>query len=196
MTAVQSLCEQALVLGHGRLVDSGPVANMAVSYLMDARRPNEERQWTDPQSAPGNDIIRIRRVSVLPDDESTDGLLTMQTPLRVETEFWVIQGGAQTHLTYHLLNDQGITVLTSGCGAAVREPGFYRAICKLPAKLLNSGGYSLKLLIIHNENQVAFENDGITSFEVQDTAERNHACMGREPGVVQIPLPWTVTQEP
>jgi len=195
MTAVQSLCGQALVLGHGRLVESGPVGNMVMRYLKEAQGPSEERQWSDPQTAPGNDIIRIKRVRVLPDDESTDGLLTMQTPLRIETEYWVIQSGARTHLTYHLLNDQGITVLTSGCGSSVRAPGIYRAICILPANLLNSGGYSLKLLIVENENKVTFENDGITSFEVQDTAERNHACMGREPGVVQPPLQWTISHD-
>jgi hypothetical protein len=41
-----------------------------------------------------------------------------------------------------------------------------------------------------NENQVAYENDGIASFTVVDAAARNHACLGREPGVVQPVLTW------
>jgi lipopolysaccharide transport system ATP-binding protein len=190
MTAVQSLCEHALLLAHGQLIKSGPVGEMVVSYLKAAQTPIDSQHWTDPVSAPGNNLIRIKQIRVLPDDNSSDGWLTMQTPLQIETEFWVVQDGARTHITYHLINDQGITVLTSGCKAETRMRGLSKAICKLPANLLNSGGYFLKLLIVENENQVIYENDQIAAFEVLDITERNHACMGREPGVVQPPLKW------
>jgi lipopolysaccharide transport system ATP-binding protein len=191
MTAVQSLCRHALMMNQGKLDASGSVALVVARYLREAQSSVTERHWTQPLSAPGNDLIRIKRVRVLPDDNSDGRLLTMQTPLRIETEYWVIKAGVMTHLTYHLLNDQGVIVLTSGCGAAVREPGVYRAVCQLPANLLNSGGYFLKLLIVKNENIVTCRIDDIASFNVEDTAERSHACMGREPGVVQPLLTWT-----
>lgn len=191
MTAVQTLCRRAMLLVQGSLVTDEPAASVITHYLREARGPAEERSWTDPKTAPGNGIIRIKRVRVLADDSSMNGLLTMQTPLRIETEYWVIKAGALAHITYHLLNDQGITVLTSGCGATVREPGAYHAICKLPANLLNSGGYFLKLLLVENENEVTYENDGIAFFNVHDTAERKTAWMGREPGVVQPHLEWS-----
>jgi lipopolysaccharide transport system ATP-binding protein len=191
MTAVQSLCRRALMMNKGKLVADGPVALVVPRYLRDSQGRMKDGHWTQPLSAPGNDLIRIKRVRVLPDDNSSGPLLTMQTPLRIETEYWVMKAGVITHLTYHLLNDQGIIVLTSGCRAAVREPGVYRAVCQLPANLLNSGGYFLKLLIVRNENTVTYENDDIASFNVEDTTERPQACMGREPGVVQPPLTWT-----
>jgi lipopolysaccharide transport system ATP-binding protein len=194
MTAVQSLCRHALMLERGNLLTDGPVTTVVARYLQEAQGPTEEKHWKDPTSAPGNDLIRIKRVRVLPDDDSEDGLLTMQTPLRIEAEYWVIKPNTLTHITYHLLNDQGITVLTSGCRAAMREPGIYRSACQVPANLLNSGGYFLKLLIVENENQVTYENDSIASFNVLDTAERDYACMGREPGVVQPPLRWNTEE--
>jgi lipopolysaccharide transport system ATP-binding protein len=191
MTAVQSLCRRALMMNKGKLVADGPVALVVPRYLRESQVRMEEEHWTQPLSAPGNDLIRIKRVRVLPDDNSSGPLLTMQTPLRIETEYWVMKAGVITHLTYHLLNDQGVTVLTSGCRAEVREPGVYRAVCQLPANLLNSGGYFLKLFIVRNENTVTYENDDIASFDVEDTAERGGAYMGREPGVVQPLLAWT-----
>jgi lipopolysaccharide transport system ATP-binding protein len=190
MTAVQSLCRRALMIAKGNLVADGLVAPVVARYLQDAQGPTEERHWTDPTAAPGNDIIRIKRVRVLPDDNSADGVLTMQTPLRIETEYWVVKGGATTHLTYHLLNDQGVIVLTSGCRPVVREPGVYKGVFQLPANLLNSGGYYLKLLIVENENRVTYENDTAASFTVDDTTERETAWTGREPGAVQPLLPW------
>ena len=45
----------------------------------------------------------------------------------------------------------------------------------MPANLLNSGGYFLKLLIVRNENIVTYENDDIAYFNVEDTAERSQA---------------------
>ena len=190
MTAVQSLCTRALKLNNGELEVDGQVGLVVERYLREGHIDLAEALWTEPTSAPGDDLIRIKRVRVLPDDNSDRMLLTMQTPLRIETEYWVIKAGVVTHLTYHLLNHEGITVLTSGCRPAVREPGLYRAVCQLPANLLNSGGYFFKLLIVKNENVVTYENSGIASFNIEDTAERNSACLGREPGVVQIPLSW------
>ena len=95
-----------------------------------------------------------------------------------------------THLTYHLLNAQGIIVLTSGCPPAVREPGAYKAVCHLPANLLNSGAYHLKLIIVQNHNQPTYSYDGIASFALLDLVERKTAYMGRELGIVQPLLHW------
>ena len=129
----------------------------------------------------------------MPGGGSAGDLLTMQTPVDIETEYQILKTGAATHITYHLINEQGIVVLTSGCPSEVREPGVYRAVCTIPGRLINSGGYSLKLFVVENENQVAFELEGIAVFSVVDNAARDHACAGSEPGVVQPVLHWTTT---
>jgi len=192
MTAVRSFCQRGLMLVAGALASDGPAASVIARYVQEAQDVRAGQEWSDPQNAPGDDVIRIKRVQVLADDEASDGLLTMDTPLRVETEFWAVQKEVTTHLTYHLINEQGVTVLTTGCPPSVREPGVYKASWWLPAQLLNSGGYSLKLLVVRNENQVTYEKDEIASFSLADASSREHACMGREPGVVQPPLPWVV----
>ena len=188
MTAVQTLCRRALMLSAGELIADDSVAPVVVRYLREAQGSSEAKHWTDPQTAPGNELIRIKRVCIMSDGNSD--LLTMQTALRIETEYWVVKDGAATHLTYHLINDQGITVLTTGCVSQTRKPGRYKAIFQIPGNLLNSGGYFLKLLIVLNGNRVAYEHDGIASFNVIDMAARNQAYLGREPGVVQPALPW------
>jgi lipopolysaccharide transport system ATP-binding protein len=192
MTAVQSFCQRALMLARGELVADGAVALTVARYMQEMRDPHAEQEWPDPQAAPGDDLIRIKRVRVSADGASLDSPLTMQTPLHIETEFWVIKAGVTTHLTYLLINEQGIVVLTTGCQPAVRPLGVYRAGWRLPANLLNSGVYYLKLLVVWNENRVTYEKEGIASFTVADVAGREHAYMFREPGVVQPPLPWTV----
>jgi hypothetical protein len=55
---------------------------------------------------------------------------------------------------------------------------------------LNSGGYFLKLFIVQNENTPIYQKEDIASFNVKDTAQRETAYMGREPGIVQPILEW------
>jgi len=190
MVAVQTLCRRAILLSQGEIINDGPVAGVVADYLKESQGTEIQRQWSEPETGPGNDVIRIKRIEVLPENGDAGGVLSMQSPLRIETDYWVIKGGTRSHITYHLSNDQGITVLTTGSDAATREPGLYRAVCKVPANLLNSGGYFLKLLVVENENKATYEKESIAAFEVQDTAERTTAWVGREPGVVQVTLPW------
>ena len=53
-------------------------------------------------------------VVVEPFGGASSGLIRMATPIRVETQFWILKGDRQLHITYHLINDHGITVLTTG----------------------------------------------------------------------------------
>src|ERR1035437_2271471 len=91
MVAVQSLCRRALLLGEGRLVDEGPVASVVSGYLRLAHGREESPEWDSPEKAPGTEVLRVKRVQVLPNTADAAGLLTMQTPVRVETDFWVLK---------------------------------------------------------------------------------------------------------
>ena len=196
MIAIQSLCRRAVWLGGGRLIADDDSGQIVARYLRESQGPQEQASWTDRSRAPGDDLIRIKRVCVSPEDRSPDGLITMQSPVRVETDYWVLKGGVQTHLTYHLVNDQGVVVLTSGCHAAVREPGVYKAVFTIPGHLLNSGGYALKLLVLKNGTTLLYSNDRMAGFAVADVSERTGAWMGREPSVIQVPLAWTTESLP
>jgi lipopolysaccharide transport system ATP-binding protein len=193
MVAVQSLCRRALMLQNGRLATDGPTASVVSAYLREAYRREATSVWSTPEEAPGTDSVRIRQVQITPLKESADGLIGMDSPIRIDTDFWVLKPGLQLHLTYHLVSDEGVIVLTTGSQPARRAAGLHRASFTLPGNLLNSGGYSLKFLLVQNENRLVHQHDALASFIVVDTAERQMAYMGREPGAVQPPLTWVET---
>jgi homopolymeric O-antigen transport system ATP-binding protein len=191
MVAVQSLCEQAVLLERGHMKSAGPAASVIKSYLSESMEANQATTWDDPESAPGNSIMRIRRISVTDGNDPGSTSLSMKTEIRIETEYTVDATNSRLHITYHLLNDQGITVLTTWSKPRVHSAGSYRAICRIPGNLLNSGGYFLKLFIVENENSVIYWKEDVVSFNVMDTAQRETAYMGREPGIVQPILEWS-----
>jgi lipopolysaccharide transport system ATP-binding protein len=190
MVAVRSLCSRALLISNGTLMVDGPVATVVTRYIELAQSYTLHPHWNDKTTAPGTSSLRIRCVQVLAaDPEQT--VLTMRTPLHVKTEYWVTKAGMRSHFTYHLINLEGITVLTTW-GPAERAPGAYRTICEIPADLLNSGTYYLDLLIVENGSTVVYTCERIASFTVEDVAEREPGFwQGREPGVVQPRLIWT-----
>ncbi|MES2692507.1 MAG: ABC transporter ATP-binding protein [Verrucomicrobiota bacterium] len=192
MVAVQSLCQRVLLMQGGTVAADCDSATGVARYLRDSEQVEDQRSWSDLTQAPGNELVRITRVSVSPDIAKPDenSLLTMQAGFHVVTEFQVLSSARPFHLTYHLLNDQGLVVFTTGCPSSARAPGSYRARFRVPPHLLNSGSYSLKLLIVENGNQVTFSREGLASFTIVDGAERTHGWLGREPGVVQPIISW------
>ena len=190
MIAINSLCRRAILLEGGQVIREGAVQSVVAAYLQAGAQENGAAEWPTPETAPGTEDLRIKRIKIIANNGTGDGILSMQTPVQVETDYWIFQPDVQLHITYHLVNDQGIMVLTTGSGSAKRPPGCYCARFVLPANLLNSGSYSLKLLIVKNENKVVFVQDAIANFTIVDTAERNSAWMGREPSVVRPILHW------
>jgi lipopolysaccharide transport system ATP-binding protein len=131
----------------------------------------------------------------------TDGqdalLFDMATPLDIDINVRVLKK-CEFHTTLHFQSDQGITAFTSG-GLPPRdhnlqtEPGEYRLICRVPEKLLNEGGYSIRFLLVENGTRVTTVLDDIVGFDVKDLISRPVGSWhGREPGPVRPQLEWRV----
>ncbi len=146
-----------------------------------------------PSIRPGDDVLRLKRVTVKSEAGAPEPHLGMGDAFIVEIDFWALASGRKTHLTFHLINEQGIVVLTTGSPPQIYVPGLHRAVCHFPANLLNSGDYTLKLLIVENENIVAYVHEAAGRFNIADASRRDYAYLGREPGVVQPLLVWQTT---
>jgi lipopolysaccharide transport system ATP-binding protein len=190
MIAVQSLCPRCLLLEDGKIKSDVVTAKAVALYLQATFEKGPEHVWEDAIAAPGNEVIRFALVSVVPEASKLGSHITMESSFRIETEYWVRKAGAVAAITYHLFNQQGIVVLTTGSQSAVHAFGRYRSVCRIPGGLLNSGAYYLKLLVVEDGARVTYSTEEVASFHVTDTQERSEGWMGREPGVVQPVLPW------
>lgn len=190
MAAVQTLCRRGILLREGQMAGQGSPAEMIAEYLESLTVKDQISEWTSPESAPGNDVLRIKSIKVGTDDDQKDRLIGMQDSINVETAFWSVSPSSTVHITYHLLNEQGVVVLTTGTDSAKYNPGVYRSSFQIPGGLLNSGIYHLKLLIVENGSRVTYTNNGIASFNVVDLSPKSGSFIGREPGVVQPLLQW------
>src|SRR5215468_7575684 len=107
MVAVQSLCKQGIWLDQGRIVHQGTAIEVVANYFNPSADMSavSEEIWQAPETAPGNDIIRLHRIRVRPQNGSSE-LLTLETPIAIDIEFWNLLPETQLHATLHMLTSQ------------------------------------------------------------------------------------------
>ncbi|MDW8338922.1 MAG: ABC transporter ATP-binding protein, partial [Thermoleophilia bacterium] len=86
MQALTQLCDRALWLDRGEVVLDGPSAEVVARYLQSGYGSGSTRAWPDLESAPGDDLVRLRRVRALQDGETVD-VADVRRPIGIEIAF-------------------------------------------------------------------------------------------------------------
>jgi lipopolysaccharide transport system ATP-binding protein len=198
LVAVQNLCARSIWIRDGQVAENGPTKNVVGSYLATASQAAMERIWSDPATAPGNDKVRLHRVAARPAAGSSSDLITMETPLSVEIEFWNLTDGERLHAGLRFFTDEQVVAFSTAAndrdpeaGSRALPAGLVRSVCHVPAGLLNEAPYRLSVLIFRNSNRVIYRMDEALVLDVLDMGMRPGARYGREPGVVRPFLHWT-----
>jgi lipopolysaccharide transport system ATP-binding protein len=192
MSAVQSLCTRAVWLNGGRVHDFGDTRPVVARYLQTAARSASEEQWKTPAEAPGNDKVRLKRVAVVGGGRETP--ITVETPFRIEIEFWNYLEGATLNAAVEIFNHEEICVFSSFSLPREVEPGLVKAVCNVPGNLLNDSMYRAKVFIVRDAREQLLVRDSVM-FEAHDV-EREVAYFGKWTGVVRPSLEWTTETWP
>jgi lipopolysaccharide transport system ATP-binding protein len=198
MNAIQALCERTVWLEGGQPRAIGPARRIVSEFLEIASHPCLERIWPDPQSAPGNEDVRLHAARLLLNNLSQPSPLTISTPFAFEISFWNMRGGSQIAVTLGLFTEGDVCAFyaSSASDPAISKSLAYRGLCSvvchIPAGLLNSGTYRVELLVVRDSTIVLHREDGILVFEVLDEVETRGGWYGDWPGAVRPLLHWTV----
>ena len=188
MTAVKELCNRAIWLDAGCLVNSGNTEAIVAQYLHEHARSMHEQVWPDPDTAPGNEKVRMRRASLAVEEGS--GPITIHTPVRIEIEYWNASPRTELLVSLYLYNLDGTCVFNSDSSPRVYPMGVIREVCHIPGNLLNDGTYRISIMIVRDRFHGIFRIDDLLVFDVQD-AKREVHWYGKWDGVVRPGLDWT-----
>jgi lipopolysaccharide transport system ATP-binding protein len=204
--AISTLCTRALYLEGGMLRRDGPAEEVVAEYL-DAVAPSDDRaemRWTDRSDAPGNERLRLHAVRVVSErvlsERSAGGTVDIDSPLRIEVEYWNLADAVQIYTSIHIVEKTGVTVLSSANLPSFniaadrwygkRQPaGLYRSICTLPAHLLNETAYAVSVFMVADMSRLEAAAHHVVSFHaaaLRPPAD-HHATV---PGVVRPKLAW------
>ncbi len=198
MVAIQNLCNRVLWFDSGRLIADGKTSDIVSEYLNASFSKLTEQVWDQPEQAPGNDKIRLHRVSIHPQNGKATDVVTMRTPIEVEVEFWNFMSSANIDVTLHLSTEEGIVAFGTNTGHALgweREPlgaGLYRAVCQIPGNLLNTGLYRVMVRVTRNQGEVLYRHEDALLFDVMEVPEMTGYWYGKPIGAIRPALHWTL----
>jgi lipopolysaccharide transport system ATP-binding protein len=190
LMAVDSLCTRAICLHNGKIVLEGCPSAVTSSYLKQWVSPSSEIIYKDPITAPGNDLIRLRRVCIRPQHGEPSDLITVRTPFLVEFEYEKLDTRVTLDLSAELLNEYDVNVFST---ARLRVPaeagGISQSSFVVPADLMNNGIYRINLAAYLGGGKDYWQD--LVVFEVHDAPGgprgTNYSFW---PGTVRPNLTW------
>ena len=155
MQAVNNLCKRAMFLQKGKLINIGPVDKVVNSYLGGIQQNRMLQEWDDERTAPGNDVVRVRSVELVPHvDEGKP--IDIRTPLTLNFEFHNFQEGINLVTGIHLFTMSGECIFDVSSKPREYSAGVIRGTCTIPGNFLNDGSYYISIIFVRDTSVEVF----------------------------------------
>jgi lipopolysaccharide transport system ATP-binding protein len=201
MAAVTRLCKRVILLDKGQVVDDGPAARVVNDYLGSSWKVGAEREWPELAEAPGNEVVRLRRVRVTNKDGETTDSFDIRHPVGIEVSYVVLQPGYVLTPKLDLVSDAGVHLfttydVTSEWRSRPRDADQYQSTLWIPGNFLSEGNVLVhaSLVCFNPAISVHAHNTNTVTFQVVDNFHKDSArgdAVGPIPGAVRPLLDWT-----
>ena len=184
LVAVKSLCQRGILMERGGITFMGSADETVEHYMkVNAEQLNPSISFENPTDAPGNELIKIKAVSV----EPTNPFITDE--ISIHFSFWNFSDDPSIFLAFDLIDLHEEVVFGSGFKFETGPDNICQGTCVIPADLMNDGVYSIQLYFNSSEMSLLLSIPSTVSFEVADK-ERNYAYFGKINGSVRPKLQW------
>jgi homopolymeric O-antigen transport system ATP-binding protein len=200
ITAITRLCGRAILLDEGRIVRDGPTHEVSSMYLRSDVGTTAAREWLDPATRPGNDIVRLRAVRVRTEAGRITEAIDIRKAVGIEMEFEVLKSGHVLVPNYHFYNEEGVLMFMAGEHDVAwrRKPrplGRFSTTAWIPGNFLSEGMIIVSAAIstLDPVTLHVFERDAVAFHVIDghggDSARGDYG--GTFPGVIRPLLNWT-----
>ncbi|MBD2104415.1 ATP-binding cassette domain-containing protein [Leptolyngbya sp. FACHB-261] len=189
MTAIKSLCERAICMSRGTLVDEGEASSIVAKYIQSYSSNELERVWEDPKTAPGNEQVRLYHVRLSTTQDIPKERMTVCDSLKLEFKYWNFVAGSYLNLSLVLYTLEDICVFNSISESKFSPAGLICETCYIPSNFLNNSTYRARLLIVKDASVPLLDQEELFTFEIHD-AERKGGWYGNWIGVIRPDLKW------
>ncbi len=167
--AVRSLCNLALFLNEGRVENFGKTDNVINSYITKSKAYVDTQDFTDLRIQPGNDHIRIQKISITPYTTNPQGRITLASRILLCTEFlFASDEFSAISVDFRVFNFSGDYIFNITSEDVKVPKGLIMATCVIPANFLNSGSYYINVHFLNKKGSI-FELNKCLSFYIEDT---------------------------
>ena len=184
MTAVQTLCKKTISLNQGQIQQYGETSVVINDYLSRAENNQYNKEWNTIEEAPGNDLVKIKSIKLIPQFLDDSDVIDVRTPIDVFFEFWNLQPAQEINLSFHLYNLKGDCIMNLGTSVKQLDVGIARGKLSIPGNFLNDDSYYFSTMIVKDTSITLFNLEEAINFAVVDYRE-NTAWHGKWQGAVR-----------
>ena len=205
MPAITRLCERAILLDEGKVLEDGPSHKVVSAYLSSGLGTTAVREWPDPAKAPSGDVARLRAVRVRKENGQIADAVDIRRPVAIEMEYEVLKSGYVLLPYYDFFNEEGVQVFTAvdqdpAWRKRPRPTGRYVSKAWIPGNLLSEGMLIANAVVITlNPNTLQFYEHDAVAFQVIDSLDGDSArgdWAGKMVGAVRPLLKWSTHFSP
>jgi lipopolysaccharide transport system ATP-binding protein len=198
LSAINGLCERAILLHDGALVMNGPTREVTAHYLDTANKLYSPVTWIDFPAGVSNEI-RLQRAGIEQRGLSTSAIdcrepFTIQfdyenRKLLPDSRFFIVIRNAKGDIVFTTSDYDVITDEASN-----RRAGKFQSEVTVPGGLLKAGSYYGTIgADIKNERVIFVEND-VLDFEVFESGDDTLAERHKRVGLVAPLLKWHISE--
>ncbi|HEY0653431.1 MAG TPA: ABC transporter ATP-binding protein [Chryseosolibacter sp.] len=191
--AVVSLCQRAMHLKKGKVVEIGASQKVVNHYLGQHQRIMRSQSWKEFEHSPGNNSIRVQFVELIPHVKSEGDPITVCTPITIRFKFWNLIEGQNLCVGLHLFNTNRECVFDVCSVPRNYERGLVEGQCEVPGNFLNDGSYYFSLIFVKDTSVELFYLEECLAMEVEDYRE-NMNWYGKWSGHVRPKFPFVMKQ--
>ena len=205
MPAVTRMCERAILLQNGELVQDGVATDVVSEYLNTGLGLSNMQEWPDLATAPGDNVTRLRAVRVKNTKDQIPESIDIRHPVGLEMEFDVLESGHVLMPYFDVINDENVKVFSAvdqdpEWRNRPRPAGRYISTAWIPENLLSEGTLCISALMrAQTGKKPRFKQRDAIVFHVVDTIDGDSArgdWVGRMRGAVRPMLTWETKFEP
>lgn len=192
MTAVRSLCHRAYWFDNGGIAETGETGQVILDYVQRGTQPRLERVWEDSATAPGEETVRLRSVSITPLGLEAGEQITVKSALQLKAVCWNRVAGVVLNFSVVLYNIEGIAIFNTGSAPRAFPEGLIEGSFVIPGDFLNDDTYTIRLLVVKDTSVPLFDVHDLLVFEVHDS-ERIGNWYGKMLGAVRPQFDWELS---
>jgi lipopolysaccharide transport system ATP-binding protein len=194
MQAVSNLCDKAMWLQKGKMVELGDSREVVNRYLVGVQQTKTEKVWDTPETAPGNDRIRVRSVSLTPERLHPDAPVDIRTPLTVKFQFWNYVPDANLSASIVVFSFSGECIFDLPSASIKCKEGLVEGECAIPGNFFNDGSYYIDIVFTKDTSIPLFKLEECLTFDLDDY-RGDIQWFGKWWGAVRPKFPFHLKQE-
>ncbi|MGI9292335.1 MAG: ABC transporter ATP-binding protein, partial [Gammaproteobacteria bacterium] len=150
MAAVTRLCDRALLMNDGQVIQDGSAAEIVHSHVTAGGSSAAAKEWNDIETAPGDDKVRLRDIRMTTASASVlAGPANVMDDLNIQITFDVLEPEQVLNPYFTVVSETGIDLFStinpdSRFETEARKPGRYIMKATIPGGLLSEGTHYVR----------------------------------------------------